>query len=315
MFRALLGALLAFAMTAYASESEEHVHKTVAVGSATRLVADVEYGSFRVYPSSGANVEIDVTFRGNPPSRSELDRVMHDFVLDVDRAGSEIHLNSKFRSGRKPYISDPGSFLSWLFGGSVWLHDIEYNISMPARLEPQLKTSGGSISVEGIHNNVTVRTSGGSIHLSNIEGKAEAWTSGGSIEIDGVSGFVNAHTSGGALRFSDLGGGVDGSTSGGSVAASFRDQPTKDSRLSTSGGGINVHLASNIRVTLDASTSGGGVSTDFPVSHDHEHPDRSELHTDLNGGGPRLSLHTSGGGISIRHSETSADVRGRHGVN
>jgi hypothetical protein len=78
-------------------------------------------------------------------------------------------------------------------------------------------------------------------------------------------------------------------------------QPQQECRLSTSGGSINVSLPKDAHLNLDASTSGGRVSTDFP-----EHPmsDRHHraLRVPLNGGGPLLYLHTSGGGISVRRA-------------
>jgi hypothetical protein len=66
--------------------------------------------------------------------------------------------------------------------------------------------------------------------------------------------------------------------------------------LSTSGGSINIELAASVHVDVDASTSGGGISSDFavPISGD-----RQNLRAAINGGGPLLQLHSSGGGISI----------------
>jgi hypothetical protein len=59
-------------------------------------------------------------------------------------------------------------------------------------------------------------------------------------------------------------------------------------------------MSRDVRVNLDASTSGGRVWTDFAVpTSDDRH--RNELRAPLNGGGPRLYLHTAGGGITVRH--------------
>jgi hypothetical protein len=311
VFRILICAILA--TTAYADDAEQHVRKTVNASTATRLVLNAEYGSIHAHPATGNNVDVDVYFRGYPPSRAEFDRMLRDFSLDVDHNASELRITGKFKNGRKPYINDAGSFLSWLFGGSsVWLRNMEYEVNVPARLESSMNTSGGSISAEGLRNSINVRTSGGAIHVSAIQGNLDAWTSGGSIAIDQVSGFVNAHTSGGALQLHDLNAGVDASTSGGGVTAAFADQPSKDSRLSTSGGSINVRLGEKVHLNVDASTSGGSVSTDFAPRDEHH---RSELRTELNGGGPLLRLHTSGGGISIRHAISSAELHGRSSVN
>jgi hypothetical protein len=83
------------------------------------------------------------------------------------------------------------------------------------------------------------------------------------------------------------------------VTASLRRQPQQECRFYTAGGSINVRLPGDARVNLDASTSGGSVSTDFPVAYtDDRH--HSELRVPLNGGGPLLYLHTSGGSIHVQ---------------
>ncbi len=65
---------------------------------------------------------------------------------------------------------------------------------------------------------------------------------------------------------------------------------------------FNVRLSKDVHVDLDASASGGGVRTNFVVAGDEERH-AGQLRTSLNGGGPLLYLHTSGGGISIQHSD------------
>jgi hypothetical protein len=95
---------------------------------------------------------------------------------------------------------------------------------------------------------------------------------------------------------------VNAFTSGGGVTASLIGQPKEQCRLSTSGGSINVRLSRDIHVDLDASSSGGNVWTDFTVPARSEREQR-ELHAPLNGGGPLLYLHTSGGGITVRHTD------------
>jgi len=149
--------------------------------------------------------------------------------------------------------------------------------------------------------NASVETAGGAISIKDMRGEVEASTSGGGISIERNSGRVRAHTSGGGIEIQDAMGAIDASTSGGGVNASLLGQPNQECRLYTAGGSINVSLSKDIHVDLDASTSGGRVWTDFPVAgRGDRHP--SELRTPLNGGGPRLFLHTSGGGISIRRT-------------
>lgn len=168
------------------------------------------------------------------------------------------------------------------------------------------RTSGGPITLTGGKGSATVHTSGGPIKIKDAAGDVEASTSGGPISIEGNLGRVRARTSGGPIWIRGASGAIDASTSGGPVSASLVGQPKEECRLSTSGGGIDVTLSKNARVDLDASTSGGRVWTDFAVPYSDERH-HSELHAPLNGGGPRLYLHTSGGGISV-HSGGGRDT-------
>ena len=87
----------------------------------------------------------------------------------------------------------------------------------------------------------------------------------------------------------------------GPVTASLLAQPKGECRFYSSGGGISLKLPGDVHVNLDASTSGGRVSTDFAVPYD-DNRHHTELRTALNGGGPLVYVHTSGGGISIKRS-------------
>jgi len=340
----LLTAALACSIFLYAAETEDRVRKTAPVSSATGLTLNAEVGSIRIQPGDDKSVEVEVYFRGDPPSRAEFDRMLRDFTLDVAQQGSEIRVTGAFHQGWKPMLSvwpvifghpicRNGQCLEY----STWLREVEYRVTVPHKFNAQAETSGGSISVSDLAGDVSahtsggslnfgqidgtvtgrtsggsitlargkgralLHTSGGSIHITEVGGDVDASTSGGGISIERASGRVKAHTSGGSIEVREVTGAIDASTSGGGVTASLQGQPKEECRLSTSGGSINVSLARDIHVDLDASTSGGSVWTDFPVSNDGDRHHR-ELHAPLNGGGPLLYLHTSGGGISVRRA-------------
>lgn len=278
----------------YAVDPEDHVRKSVPVGSATRLVLSVDVGSVQVEPGSGQSVDVDVYFHGIPSSQ-ELDRLRRDYRLDVSEQGSDIYVDGGFRNGSEPMFG----FWRLLFG---WPREVEYRVTVPQKFSAAVKTSGGPITVRDLQGTVAAHTSGGPIRVEGVTGDVDVSTSGGPISLERDSGRVRAHTSGGGIMIRDLTGSVDASTSGGGVVASLAGQPKQDCRLYTSGGGISVTLRKDIRVDLDASTSGGNVSTDFPVPiRDGHH--WGELHAPINGGGPQLYLHTSGGSISVHQAD------------
>ena len=329
----LLAAALVCAALLKAVDPQDHVQKSVPASSATRLVLTADVGSLHVQPGNSKNVDVEVRFHGTPFSQAEYDRMRRDFTLDVAQQGSEIRVTGAFHKGWIPAID----FLPIILGGrtmcrdwkcleySRWLREVEYRVTVPDKFaadietgggpievrdlggELNARTSGGGITLEGDKGSATVHTSGGPIRIAQSAGDVDASTSGGPISIEGNLGRVRARTSGGPILIRDASGAVEASTSGGPVTASLIGQPREDCRLTTSGGGINVTLARNIHMDLDATTSGGAVWTDFPIGFTQGRH-LSELRGPLNGGGPLLYLHTSGGGIVVRRADGGREL-------
>src|ERR1700733_8767181 len=102
MMSRLLAAAFACASLVYAVDSDDQVRRALPVSSATRLTMNAEFGSISVQPGGGKAVEVEASFRGIPPSRSEFDRMLRDFSLDVTEQGSQIRVNATFQGGWKP---------------------------------------------------------------------------------------------------------------------------------------------------------------------------------------------------------------------
>lgn len=346
MFRFLAIALVCAASLA-ASETEESIRRSVPISSATHLRLSADFGNVTIKPTDGRTVDVEASFRGDPPSRREFDRMLHDFSLNLTQQGSEVSLDALFVHGWEPVLSFllDGGFFShhsmcreWhCLAYSSWLDEIELRVTVPRRFATNVttssgsigvtgmngevtahtsggwlsfdrvdgpinaSTSGGGIALSGVAGNATVHTSGGWIRVTEMAGDLDASTSGGGISIDTASGRIKAHTSGGGITAHAISGAIDASTSGGGVTADLVAQPRAECRLYTSGGPINLSLPSDAHVDLDASTSGGAVSTDFPVAFADQHS-RTTLHAPINGGGPLVYLHTSGGWINVKRS-------------
>lgn len=333
MLRLLAAALVCAALLQAVDPEENHVRKSISAASATRLVLNADAGGVHVQPGPSKNVEVDVLFRGDG-SRADFDRMLHDFTLDVAQQGAGIRVTGAFHRG---WVSI-WSFWPMFFGGghqichdgrcleyASWLREIEYRVTVPEKFgadietnsgpidvtdlggELNARTSGGGITLEGGKGRAGVHTSGGPIRIARSAGDVDASTSGGPISVEGNLGRVRAHTSGGPILIRDAFGPVDASTSGGPVTASLAGQPKEDCRLTTSGGGIIVTLPKNTHMDLDASTSGGAVWTDFPIGFTQGRHS-NQLRGPLNGGGPLLYLHTSGGGIVVRRAGSGRDL-------
>jgi DUF4097 and DUF4098 domain-containing protein YvlB len=306
------------ALTAVASahaDSNANIHRTFNVGDGGTIRLDADVGDVRLTSGGPGTLTVEVTRRG---TSDEINKN----VLTFDQSGNDVTVRSRFEHES-----------SWFH----WSRDlsVHYTIRIPAHYNVDLKTSGGDISGDDIGGTADVRTSGGDVKLARVSGvihaktsggdvtiesgggavfantsggdvnihevggNLEAKTSGGSIEIRRAGGTVLARTSGGGIRIDDAIDTVDASTSGGSITAHFSRQPRGDSRLSTSGGGVTVELAPSIGAELDARASGGGVHSDVPVTVQGKQ-DEDALVGRINGGGPKMVLRTSGGGITLR---------------
>lgn len=314
----LLGLLLPLVLQAQEERSDKSF--TVQPGGWLDLRAD--FGSVDVRSWQKDEVKVEVVKRVEGRSRRSVKELFEDYEIRYSQTARGV------------------SIIAEMHGGSRWWHSndglqVEFHITVPQKYNLDLNTSGGSISVDDLLGEARVKTSGGSLDLGRIEGPVNAntsggsitlrqskgnliahtsggsidvgevdgevdvETSGGSITVDGASGNLRAHTSGGGVSLRNLRGNVDASTSGGSMEAELLSPLTAPCEMSTSGGGILVYLTKEVKADVDARSSGGDVHCDMPITVQGSFGE-GKLQGKLNGGGPLLTLRTSGGGIELR---------------
>lgn len=318
-----LAVVLACAAGLSGSETEETLRKSVPITSATHLRLDADIGDINVRPSEGRTVEVEVHFRGDPPSRREFDKMLHDFSFKAVQQGSEISVNGTFVHGWEPVLSFlmDGGFFShhsvcrdWhCLSYSSWLDEIEFRVTVPRQFDTNLSSSGGSIKVSELKGGVVAHSSGGWLNFDRVEGPVNANTSGGGIVLAGVKGRTTVHTSGGAIRISDSSGDIDASTSGGWISINTASGRIK---VHTAGGWIDARAISG---TIEASTSGGPVTAALVTQP------RGECRFETSGGSINVSLpgdahvnldaSTAGGGVTtdfpvpLNNNESHSELR------
>lgn len=175
-------------------------------------------------------------------------------------------------------------------GGSVVAHELVGKLAA--------HSSGGRIEVRDVHGDIHLSSSGGGVRASGVQGEVEAWSSGGSVRLDQVAGSVRARSSGGGVTIRGAGGRVEASSSGGPVAVSFAAGNARGGNIDSSGGGVEVVVDPTVGLDVDAASSAGSVSCDLPVTVQGKISGHS-IHGALHGGGERLHVRSSGGGIRI----------------
>ena len=284
------------------------IERTFDVTPGGFLLIDTDTGSIAVETSADNRMQVAVERSG---SRAE------ELEVEFSQSGNTVEVHADFPGkwnwGRGPkvrfVVTVPKQFNVDLntAGGSIRVADIEGDVRIKTsggslnmgEIDGTVwgRTSGGSISLDGCSRAVDVNTSGGSINIGDVGADLKAHTSGGSVTIGEVAGAADVNTSGGSISVAEVMGTINATSSGGSITATITGQPAADCKLKTSGGTVTATIASHLNLDISASCSGGKVSSDLQLGD--EQKSKRSLTGTLNGGGPKLVLHTSGGSVRI----------------
>jgi hypothetical protein len=285
---------------------ERTIEKTFTVQPGGTLQVQTSGGEIRVEPSADAVVKITAKETIKADSEAEADELLQKLTLTFDQQGNTVTAIARYE---EPPVFHFGSWPPV---------SVSFIVTVPPSFAANLRTSGGSITVGDLGGALRAHTSGGSLQLGRIGGEINAETSGGPISLGSAGGAVNLRTSGGGITTGRLAGPAElrtsggsirvqsaedtlqASTSGGSVQASFTGAIKGDSAFRTSGGSIRVTVDPKAAFNLDAGTSGGGVEAEgLTITIARGGMGRNQLSGSVNGGGPSLTLGTSGGSIEI----------------
>jgi hypothetical protein len=148
---------------------------------------------------------------------------------------------------------------SWLDMGGT---QVKYTVRVPASAEVKFTTVNGGVEIHDLNGRITAETTNGGVVARNVGGEIDASTTNGAVEVD-----LSRVAEGGA-------------------------------RLSCTNGGIRLRVPADAKASISASITNGGIDTGG-LSIDKTESTRRRLEGRLNGGGPRLRLDGTNGGISI----------------
>jgi len=309
----VLAAACALALAALPAKAtiDRVVEKSFSVQPGGALTVRTNGGSIRVESGDVSTVKVVAHERIRASSDAEADDVLKKLNLTIEQSGNDV-------SAVAEYEKDFGLHWNW---PPV---SVSFVVTVPARYSADLKTSGGNIAVTDLDGSLHARTSGGNFKIGKISGEVDCTTSGGdvslaegraavhlsssggSISVGHAVGPTELRTSGGNLRIDSIEGTLVARTSGGDIHAVFKGALKGACTLDTSGGQVRAVVDSNAAFKLDASTSGGSVDArGLTITLDGSRH-RSSLSGDVNGGGPELRLHSSGGDIVIETHAAAA---------
>ena len=124
-------------------------------------------------------------------------------------------------------------------------------------------------------------------------------TVNGGIELSGLKGRIAAEATNGGVKAHDVSGAIDASTTNGGVEVELAQVAESGVKLGCTNGGIELKLPSAAKATISARITNGGINTDGVNIETVGEVSRRRLEGRMNGGGPKIDLEGTNGGIRI----------------
>lgn len=124
-------------------------------------------------------------------------------------------------------------------------------------------------------------------------------TVNGGMELTGLKGRINAETTNGGIKAHDVSGAIDASTTNGGVEVELAKLSESGVKLGCTNGGIELRLPSDSKATISARVTNGGIDTNGLQIETTGETNRRRLDGRLNGGGARIDIEGTNGGIRI----------------
>jgi len=147
---------------------------------------------------------------------------------------------------------------------------------------------------------INVRVGDGNVQVKGLGGELDFTTGDGRLELEDVDGSLHAHTSDGSVRVSGRLDGLELRTSDGRVEVEAR--PGSQLRdawdIRSSDGSVTLRIPGDLAADIELHTSDGSITTNIPIAVEGSFRSH-DIHGKMNGGGNRLTIHTSDGSVTL----------------
>jgi hypothetical protein len=303
---------LALAILAAASPGRADIRverRTYPGGPGAALKVGCYRGLIEVEASSDGRFHIEVTVDPGTEDPVRSRRLLGNVLVGITPGGSAVDVTV-----RNPKES------GWHFDdGTPQRLSVVCHCLVPPACDLDLATRGGSISIGDLTGRVKARGRHGTLFCRAIRGDIDADNEQGDIVVSRCSGVARLRAMQGNIRAGAftgklvaattngdidvqraLGGAVISATAG-NITVGLPKDPGGETRIETDGGAITVRLGAEAHCSLRASSVWGKVHlrTMLPVVVKSGGDGRKTLEGVLNGGGPLVLVHASGGSVQI----------------
>lgn len=266
-------ALRTGAQAATLEERFEHTYPLAAGGTFT--LGNVN-GAVEVASWDRAGVRVTATKHVRAGSEERAKELLKALEIRVTPGAGQVRVDTRY-----PQMSN--GFWSWLAGGGTEA-SVAYHVDVPRQVRLKLETVNGAVLVRGTEGQASLQTVNGRLRAEGVRGHLELETTNGAIAVTGGAGAVHA------------------STTNGAIDVQLAVLPPGDRlQLETTNGAVTLRMPRGARASLEAETVNGAVESDLPIAARGK-VGRHHLAGDLNGGGGKIEISTTNGGIHLQES-------------
>jgi hypothetical protein len=295
---------------------ERSLRKTYAMEPGSSLVVDTYRGGVVVEASAGNELRVDVRIDLATEDEAEADRGLEALKLSVERAGKDVRARA-----RNPRES--AAVFIWEEKKRI---ELTFRIYVPTGCNVIATTLDGGITVGNLTGNVTASTRTGTIFCRAINGSIDATIDSGDIIVSRCTGAANLKVQRGVIRVgtvfgraelrNDSGdielqsalGGARATAAAGDVLVGFQRGFSGDSEIRADGGNVVAKIEPSAAFLVEATTSWGRVQSGLPFALEAGGSGKRKYVGRLNGGGPTVKQHASGGNVKLEPYKLFMDL-------
>lgn len=271
---------------------------------ATQFNLNNANGSVVIEPSTDGKIKVQSMKVLTGSSEDRLREIATYVTIGMGKSGSSFNVETHYPMPRPSGIASMR---------------VDYRIYLPTNTKVKVKTTNGSIQVNGIQTTLELQSSNGFIHVTNHRGFLDGRTTNGWIEVTGSEGEANLESSNGRISVRNYMGAIEAQTNNGRIdidttkvihRASLETSNASilfKARLSRNGnyefissnGSIEAWIEKNLSYDLYAKTSNGRVQFTFPVQFSGTFEKNFVDGELFNGDNVSLRAKTSNGNITF----------------
>ncbi len=268
----IAAAALALAAPAQASETvKEKFLKTYPLKAGGELRVENTNGGITVEAWDRNEVQVEAIKQVKADSTEKAREGLKLLKIEVQASAGKLQILTKYPK------NEGDGFFDWLSGNSLSMN-VTYKIKAPRELVSNLQSTNGGVRLVG------------------TRGRADLSTTNGGVSVEDVEGNIRLRSTNGGLTVVNAAGTLDGLTTNGGITAQLTEV-NGDLTLRTTNGGVTLRLPENLRASVDIATSNGGIHSDLAVEGGQK--TKKSLTGDINGGGGKLHVRSTNGGVRI----------------